>query len=466
MLVTREVAPGQTNSHGALWRQIPVLTQAGAWQQLLRNSELPVNQDASTHHRVAPKLAALAVLLVATLVMYVSQGLTHTLVPLRLASGSVSGLVTSCYFVGFGLGAFLGPLLIRRVGHIRAFGGLLGIVIFAVLSLALVDALWFWAMIRLLHGASIAATAVVVEAWLVSASGPEARGRVLAVYTLAVYGGIGLGPLVLTFYPDTLWQPLSVAAIALCLAAVPVLFWRTDAPPISPLAPANWRRIMSVSPVSLATSTAAGVSGGALAALAPIYAVSLGLDTSGVALMMSVPVILGVMLQSLVGMLSDRYERRRVMSGALLISAGCAFLLLWGQSLGLIAIYGLLAGLQGVLYALYPLALAHANDRVGTPTDTADIGAGLLLGYGIGAAAGPAIAGGVALAMGPSSGFLVAVVALALTGSYILLDIHRHARVALVDKGAYTNLPSSTPKVFALEPRTVPDPEIPAELET
>ena len=68
--------------------------------------------------------------------------------------------------------------------------------------------------------------------------------------------------------------------------------------------------------------------------------------------------------------------------------------------------------------------------------------------------------------MGPSSGFLVAVVALALTGSYILLDIHRHARVALVDKGAYTNLPSSTPKVFALEPRTVPDPEIPAELET
>ena len=128
-----------------------------------------------SHRRVTPKLASLAVLLLATLVMYVSQGLTHTLIPLRLASGSASGFVTACYFLGFGLGAFLGPLLIRRVGHIRAFGGLLVIVIFAVLSLALIDALWFWAIIRLLHGASIAAVAVVVEAWLVSASGPIQR---------------------------------------------------------------------------------------------------------------------------------------------------------------------------------------------------------------------------------------------------------------------------------------------------
>ncbi|PXX91811.1 hypothetical protein DIT71_08105 [Marinobacter vulgaris] len=417
-----------------------------------------MKQEDRTHHRVAPKLASLAVLLLATVVMYVSQGLTHTLVPLRLASGSASGFVTACYFVGFGLGAFLGPLLIRRVGHIRAFGGLLGIVIFAVLSLALIDALWFWGMIRLLHGASIAAVAVVVEAWLVSASGPEARGRVLAVYTLAVYGGIGIGPLFLTFLPDTIWQPFSVAAIALCLAAVPVLFWRTDAPAIPTRAPASWQHLINVSPVSLATATAAGFSGGSLTALGPIYALSLGLDTSGVALMMSVPVILGLILQWPLGTLSDHYERRRVMSGAILVSASFALTLIWGQSLGLVAIYCLLAGLHGILYALYPLALAHANDRVGTPTDTTDIGAGLLLGYGIGAAAGPAVAGGVALAMGPLSGFLVTMVALALTGAYCLLDVHRHARVAIVDKGAYTNLPSSTPKVFELEPRTVPDP--------
>ncbi len=77
------------------------------------------------------------------------------------------------------------------------------------------------------------------------------------------------------------------------------------------------------------------------------------------------------------------------MSGATLVCASFAITLIWGQSLGLAAVYCLLAGFLGILYALYPLALAHANDRVGTPTDTADIGAGLLLCYGIGAAASP-----------------------------------------------------------------------------
>lgn len=65
--------------------------------------------------------------------------------------------------------------------------------------------------------------------------------------------------------------------------------------------------------------------------------------------------------------------------------------------------------------------------------------------------------------MGPTSGFIVATAALVLTGVYVLVDIRRHAQVAIVDKGAYTNLPSSTPEVFELEPRTVPEPVIEEE---
>jgi MFS family permease len=130
------------------------------------------------------------------------------------------------------------------------------------------------------------------------------------------------------------------------------------------------------------------------------------LDTSGVALIMSVPVIIGLILQWPVGALSDRYERRRVMSGATLVCASFAFALIWGQSLGVAVVYCLLAG------------------------------------------------------------FLVAMVALALTGAYILMDVHHYARIAIVDKGAYTNLPSSTPTVFELEPRTVPDPVTENDLTT
>lgn len=75
---------------------------------------------------LGPQLAALALLLLATAVLYASQ----------------VGLVTAAYFTGFGLGAFYGSILIRRVGHIRAFGGLLATVICAVLLLPLLESFW------------------------------------------------------------------------------------------------------------------------------------------------------------------------------------------------------------------------------------------------------------------------------------------------------------------------------------
>lgn len=87
---------------------------------------------------IGPQLAALLVLLVATLILYVSRGLTHLLVPLRVADPTRAGLVTGAYFLGFGLGAFYGGAVIRRVGHIRAFGGLLSAIICTVLVAATV----------------------------------------------------------------------------------------------------------------------------------------------------------------------------------------------------------------------------------------------------------------------------------------------------------------------------------------
>lgn len=46
---------------------------------------------------------------------------------------------------------------------------------------------------------------------------------ILAVYAVAVYGGIGVGPLLLLVYPFSDWQPFSLAGILIAAAAVPVL---------------------------------------------------------------------------------------------------------------------------------------------------------------------------------------------------------------------------------------------------
>ncbi|TVP93458.1 MAG: hypothetical protein EA348_00670 [Pseudomonadaceae bacterium] len=63
-------------------------------------------------------LSGIALLLLGT-------GLLNTLLALRGAgegfSDQMLGLFGSAYFVGFILGTWLGPRLIRRMGHIRAF---------------------------------------------------------------------------------------------------------------------------------------------------------------------------------------------------------------------------------------------------------------------------------------------------------------------------------------------------------
>ena len=100
------------------------------------------------------------------------EGLTHTVIPLRLVDGTRAGLVTAAYFLGFVLGAYWGALFIRRVGHIRAFGSLLSLVVLAILVLPMTSGLWFWVAICMVHGASIAAVAPYLAAALPVMLGP------------------------------------------------------------------------------------------------------------------------------------------------------------------------------------------------------------------------------------------------------------------------------------------------------
>jgi len=415
---------------------------------------------------LGPQLAALAVLLMATLVLYASQGLTHTLVPLRLGNATHAGLVTAGYFAGFALGAFYGATLIQRVGHIRAFGGLLGTVICTVLMLPLFESFWFWMGLRVIHGACIAASAVVVESWLVTSADAGSRGRVLAVYTLAINLGIGLGPLFLMLYPHTGWEAFSIGALLLALSAVPVLFWRVKAPIVPERPRPGLARLIRISPISLAMGAAAGLSSGSFTALVPVYGLSLGLDSAGVGLMVSVSILLGLGLQWPLGHLSDRRDRRRILMLVGSVCALTALALTLASSLGLVVIYLLLALFQGTLYTLYPMALAHANDHFDPAMDTTDIASGLLLAYGVGAALGPALAAGVALALGPVAGFALAALALALAVIFSAWKAGDLPGIAIARQNIYRILPHSTPELFELEAAIVPDRLYQADSET
>ncbi|HSS63395.1 MAG TPA: MFS transporter, partial [Gammaproteobacteria bacterium] len=70
-------------------------------------------------------IAPVAALLLSVAILLTGNGLQGTLLPVRAQLEAFStldiGILGSVYYLGFAAGCFLSPLLVRRVGHIRAF---------------------------------------------------------------------------------------------------------------------------------------------------------------------------------------------------------------------------------------------------------------------------------------------------------------------------------------------------------
>ena len=71
-----------------------------------------------------PTLIPIGALLSGIALLLLGSGLVNTVIPLRGSlegfSTNTLGLIGSTYFLGFFLGTFVAPRLIRRMGHIRA----------------------------------------------------------------------------------------------------------------------------------------------------------------------------------------------------------------------------------------------------------------------------------------------------------------------------------------------------------
>src|SRR5690606_35177905 len=160
-----------------------------------------------------------------------------------------------------------------------------------------------------------------------------------------------------------------------------------NAPPLVSSETLSMRALFTISPLGVVGALLTGAMLGAFYSLGSIYARRLGMALSSVALFMSTVTCGGVALQWPLGMLSDRFDRRRVIvvafAGTLL--AGLAAALADQAGLALFVCGALFGGLS---FALYPLCVAHANDHL-APDQRVAASGGLVLTYSAGAAAGP-----------------------------------------------------------------------------
>ncbi|WP_374807198.1 MFS transporter, partial [Pseudochrobactrum kiredjianiae] len=352
----------------------------------------------------AQLIAMILAPLLGLFIVSIGNGFLSSLTTLRLdtagASATVVGLVSSAYFIGLTLGAVFHDRLIARIGHIRAYSSFACLITVSVLLQGMYFDVWFWFALRLLYGWAAIGIFLVIESWLLLASDQKMRGRILALYMIALYGSGMLGQIALgtiDAWGDV--APFMAAAILASLSVLPIVILPRVTPVVERVEALNPLDLLRMTPSGVIGCFGSGIAIAAIYALLPLYLQRTGRDVGEIGTMMA-SVILGAMvLQYPVGRWSDRQDRRIVL---ITISIACvvlsALIIVIPPSSPLLIFVFFLLG--GAIFAIYPVAVSFAADSTSADALVRMI-QGLLLINSLGSAISPLIISPVMAAMGP-----------------------------------------------------------------
>ena len=258
-------------------------------------------------------LAPVLSLLLATAILLTGNGLQGTLIPIRadiehFATTTV-GLIGSVYFAGFMAGCILGPVLVKRAGHIRTFAALAALASIVPLVHALVIEPVVWGAMRALNGFCFAGLYMVIESWLNERATNETRGSLLSVYLMVNLSSLTLGQLLLNAAPPSQFTLFAACSILTSLALVPVSLTTSVQPAPVGSTRIDVRKLYSLSPVGLMGSFVVGVANAPFWTLGPVFAKDSGLDLKGVSFFMVAAIFGGAIAQIPIGRLSDRSDQ-------------------------------------------------------------------------------------------------------------------------------------------------------------
>lgn len=361
-------------------------------------------------------------------VLMLGAGLQSTLLSLRATLEGfptpVTGVIMSCYYVGYVVGTVIAPPLLRRVGPIRVFAALAAVASVAILIQGVFVNPAAWGAMRGVSGVCFAAIYVVAESWLNDLASRSNRGRLLAVYMVVLYVGLGAAQFLLLLSDPRSPVSFMLVSVLISLAMVPIVISAQPLP--KPTVPSKVRIVdlYRDSPLGVVGVIASGLIASIIFSMGPVYARLSGMDTMQVATFMAVSILAAVTTQYPVGRLSDRMDRRTVIAGV------CTLIMLIATSIAAFpgmahAMFLSLAALfSGFALTLYSLSVSHVNDKL-EPEQMVAASSTLLLLNGSAAAIGPTLAGSLMAAFGSTAYFATLA---ALAGALAIFDLWRKVR--------------------------------------
>jgi MFS family permease len=362
---------------------------------------------------------------------------------------SLTGLIMSGYSIGFLVSAVFTPKMVANVGHVRVFAALTAVASSAILAHSVLVEPISWFALRFVTGFCMSGAYVICESWLNKAATNENRGSLLSIYMVVQLSAWAGGQLLLNVADPAGFQLFIIVSVLLSIAVVPMLLTASPAPAIAAARRFGLVKLYRSSPLGFVGMFGVGLSQGAFFGMGAVFAGAAGLGVAEISFFMALTIMGGVVMQWPVGKLSDKLDRRKVLTTTTII-AGIAT-----GTVGLIGtadfttvaaaffIYG------GMCLPMYALCIAHTNDYLDTDDMVAASGS-LVLVAGLGMVFGPLVAAGSMDLQGPAGFALFLAIVHLGVGAFALYRMTRRSSVPIGAQGQHIFMPQPSPVSAAL----------------
>jgi MFS family permease len=374
-------------------------------------------------------------------ILMLGDGLQGTLLAVRADlegfSTTLTGLVMSTFYLGFLLGSIMTPRITIRVGHIRVFAAFAAISSAAILMHSLVVSVPLWMAMRLISGFCFAGLYIVAESWLNDRANNETRGKLLSMYMVVTYVGIGAGQLLLNLADPAAFQLFILTSVLISVAVVPLLLSAGSPPTFHDSVRISLREMYRLTPLGIVSMFAVGMVTATFFALGPVYAQRIGLDIRDTSYFMTAAVLGTVLLQGPIGALSDRFDRRTVLTLITILTSISALLCVPAEQVSRLALFIAIGLFGGLAFPLYSVCIAYTNDHLNPKQMIAASGA-LVLVSGLGAITGPLLFAFIMDSYGDQALFWSLAAVHAITGVFAIYRMVKSKPVPMDKQGPST----------------------------
>jgi MFS family permease len=393
-------------------------------------------------------LVAIASVIVSMALIAVGNGLMFAYIPVRLGADGFAPTWAGGILTGLSAGGIAGCLftgvLVRRIGHARAYMVLSALIVLSNAGVAARADPVLWIAARALYGFAICAMFIVAQSWLNDAVGNAIRGRVMAVFYVSYVVGMGVGSAIMGGLDiDSAQAPL-VGIVFTALSMLPIGMTRLAQPPPPEAASVALRRAWQISPVGLAGMLAVGGLSMMIAGFAPIHATAKGFTQQEVATLMFAMPLGTLLFQIPLGWISDRTDRRYVLIAASLLVAIAGVAAARFDAATLTVVLIIYVVWSGASESIYSLSSAHANDRA-TNKDLVALSSSMLFAWSVSGFLIPGLGTALTAAYGTQSFIYVAIVIAVAYALFVVWRVFRARAVPADETGSFAPMTAQAP---------------------